>query len=143
MSSSSYTDTVGDDNIFYSPSAVDDLVTTINLLHDDFERYLDDIQSADGVFDSVIFPYSKGCPPSNKRFVKRRGEYDAQLEDAKKSFDDSLTQIINSIIDYSHNTEFTLSSEVATTDNVLESADRFVVKDSSDVETLGDSEVNE
>lgn len=127
--SSEYTDIIGDDTVFYSPSATDQLVSDANLMYRDFEEWLDECETADAVFDSVISPYFKGNPPPDKRMKKKRPEYDSAILDAKNTFDATLEEIINYIIDYSNNSSLMIPEEVSVGSADMVTTERFVVED--------------
>ncbi len=132
--SSEYTDIIGDDQVYYSPSATDELVNDANLMYKDFKEWLDECENTDAVFDSVISPYAKGNPPADQRIKKKKAEYDSDILEAKNIFDDTLEEMINYIIDYSNNANLTLSEDVAVSDTVMTTLPEFVVEDESVVE---------
>lgn len=106
---SSNSNIVGDDQVFYNPESVDELNTTIQKMYKDFYNWLRDIEAVDELFDSVISPYIKGSPPHDKRFIVLIKKYISKLDDAKKVFDDTLTEIIDYIDDYSKNKTLTVN----------------------------------
>ena len=124
-----YNDYIGDDEVYYSPSATDALVNDAKIMYNDFEEWLDECESADSVFDSVIDPYYKGNPPSDKRISKKRPEYDAKIKEAKKIFDETLEEIINYIIDYSNNVTLMIPREVSAGSSEMVQAERFEIID--------------
>lgn len=131
---SKYNDIIGDDEVFYSPSATDELVSDAKMRYNDFMKWLDECEDADAVFDSVISPYFKGNPPSAQRMKKKRSEYEGEIQDAKNIFDDTLEKVINYIIDYSNNLSLALPKETAMVDTVFATTPEFVVEDESAVE---------
>ena len=93
------------------------------------KKWLDECESADAVFDTVIDPYYKGNPPSDKRISKKRPEYDAEIKEAKQIFDKTLEEIINYIIDYSNNTSLMLPQEVSAGSSDMIKAEKFEIVD--------------
>lgn len=124
-----YNDYVGDDQVYYSPSETDALVKDAKIMYKDLKEWLDECETADKVFDSVIDPYNKGNPPSDKRITKKRPEYDAAMKEAKKIFDDTLEEIINYIIDYSNNSTLMIPQEVSAGSSNMITAERFEITD--------------
>lgn len=124
-----YNDYIGDDQVYYSPSETDALVSDAKLMYDDFKEWLDECESADSVFDSVIDPYYKGNPPPDKRITKKRPEYDAEIKEAKQTFDNTLEEIINYIIDYSNNSTLMVPQEVSAGSSEMVTAERFEIVD--------------
>lgn len=124
-----HNDYIGDDQVYYSPSETDALVNDAKLMYDDFKKWLDECESADAVFDTVIDPYYKGNPPSDKRISKKRPEYDAEIKEAKQIFDKTLEEIINYIIDYSNNTSLMLPQEVSAGSSDMIKAEKFEIVD--------------
>lgn len=114
---------VGDDYVFYSPGSVDELNTAIQKIYKDFYSWLKDIETVDALFDSVISPYIKGSPPHDKRFIVLIKKYVQQLDDAKKIFDDTLTEIIDYIDDYSRNKTLTVNATSMITPNTNKTSD--------------------
>ena len=126
---SEYNDFIGDDQVYYSPSYTDELVEDAKLMYKDFKNWLDECASADAVFDTVISPYKKGNPPSDKRVSTKKAEYDSAIKEAKRIFDDTLEDIINYIIDYSNNLTLMIPKEVSAGSSDMVQAERFEIVD--------------
>lgn len=126
---SEYNDFIGDDQVYYSPSYTDELVEDAKLMYKDFKNWLDECASADAVFDTVISPYNKGNPPSDKRVSTKKAEYDSAIKEAKNIFDKTLEEIINYIIDYSNNSTLMVPQEVSAGSSDMVTAERFEIVD--------------